>query len=117
MSICKNSFTSADSILISKAMIIYGDSKCPSYSVTPTCSYYGMETAPQAWSQSWQVFNLLNASKSCTMYIILTPVIIRRHYFKKGTFVHWFCMYMYIAQFVSAGSTCNTAGLNLTYLL
>ena len=36
-------------------------------------------------------------------------------YLESCTFVH--CLHLYIAQFVCAGSTLNTAGLNLTYLL
>lgn len=43
------------------------------------------------------------------------PSNYRRHCSEKGTFVHW--LYMYIAEFVTASSSYNTAGLNLTYLL
>lgn len=49
--------------------------------------------------------------------IILTPVIIivEDRYLERRTFVHW--LHLYIAPFVTAGSTLNMAGINLTYLL
>lgn len=91
----------------------------------------------QACDQSLQVFNQLNWQQifwsninsvmlyikliilyDCMMYNHTDPsniIIVEDRYLERGTFVHW--LHLYIAPFVTACSTLNIAGINLTYLL